>query len=52
MDNKVIITKKEYKTLLRNSAWYVSLSAAGVADWSGFPYAKKLYNKIIIKNER
>jgi phage pi2 protein 07 len=41
-DDMMVITKKEYQELKRESDWLACLEAAGVDNWSGYDYAISL----------
>lgn len=40
----VTISKQEYENLKEDSAWLLCLESAGVDNWSGYDYARELYN--------
>ena len=43
MEEKVTITKKEYKSLLDDIAFLEALECCDVADWSGYEVAREMY---------
>lgn len=45
MTETVTITKEEYQSLLDDQLWLNCLENAGVDNWSGYDYARQLYNE-------
>lgn len=44
-ENLVTISRKEYDSLLEDSAWLNCLQNAGVNNWCGWDYALELYQE-------
>lgn len=44
-ENSVTISRKEYDSLLEDSAWLSCLEGAGVDNWDGWDYARELYQE-------
>ena len=45
MSKMVTITEEEYQSLLDDQLWLNCLENAGVDNWSGYDYARQLYNE-------
>lgn len=45
MSKTVTITEEEYQSLLDDSLWLNCLENAGVDNWSGYDYARELFNE-------
>jgi len=43
MEDTVTISQSKYDALLEDSLWLQCLEAAGVDNWSGYDYARELY---------
>lgn len=43
--NMVVITQEQYAELLEDRKWLLALESAGVDNWSGYDYARELYNE-------
>ena len=46
MEEKITISKSDYENLLDSARWSNALSAAGVADWSGYEFAQDLVEEM------
>jgi len=44
-EETITITKKEYESLLEDSKWLQALEGAGVDNWSGYDYAREIFNE-------
>lgn len=44
-EENVVITKKEYDSLLDDSLFLDSLRAAGVDNWEGYSYACEIFRE-------
>ena len=44
-EETITITKKEYQSLLQDSKWLQALEGAGVDNWSGYDYAREIFNE-------
>jgi hypothetical protein len=44
---EITISKREYDALLKNQMWLSALEAAGVANWSGWDYAKDILSEMM-----
>lgn len=45
-DGTITITAQEYKSLEEYSMWLAALESAGVDNWSGYDYAKEIYQEM------
>ena len=45
LEETITITKSEYESLLEDRKRLRSLEAAGVDNWSGYDYARELYEE-------
>lgn len=44
-EETITISRKEYDSLLEDSAWLNCLQNAGVDNWCGWDYARELYQE-------
>lgn len=42
---KVVISKKEYESLLEDSKWVSALENAGVDNWEGIDFAREILSE-------